>query len=122
MKKFLLKNILNNHANRLAIEIKDYQIDFNHIEGKNNVLVDMLSRLISVDLEVELNPEFVNYEFGQYCFEELPKARTKVNQKIGNTSNKGDTVEINKIKVIYDEEIDHKSDKIHMYLPLPNEN
>ena len=80
------------------MEIKDYQIDFNHIEGKNNVLADTLSRLISVDPEIELNPEFANYEFGQYCSKELPKARTKVDQKIGNTSSKNDTVEVNKNK------------------------
>ena len=50
------------------MEIKDNQIDFNHIEQKNNVLADMLSRLIMVDPEVKLNPEFSNYEFGQYCY------------------------------------------------------
>ena len=66
-----------------------------------------------MDLEVEFNPEF-----GQYCFEELPKARTKVDQKLGNTSKEG---EINEIKVIYDEEVDHESDKICTYLPLSNE-
>ena len=75
LKKFLLKNTLNDHVNSLAMEIKDYQIDFNHIEGKNNVLADTLSRLITVDPEVELNPEFTNYKFGQYYFEKLPKAR-----------------------------------------------
>ena len=74
----------------------------------------------TVDPEIELNPEFANYEFRQYCFEELPKARTKVDQKLGNTSNEGDTVEINKIKVVYDEELDHRSNKIHVYLPLSN--
>ena len=60
-------------------------------------------------------------EFGQYCFEELPKVRTKVDQKIGNTSSEGNMVEISEIRVIYNEEIDHESDKIHVYLPLPNE-
>ena len=103
------------------MEIKDYQINFNHIEGKNNVLVDTLSRLITVDPEVELNPEFANYKFRQYCFKELPKARTKVDQKLGNTSEEGDPIEINEIKVVYDEELDHDSDKIHVYLPLSNE-
>ena len=85
------------------MEIEDYQIDFNHIEGKNNVLADTLGRLITVDPEVQLNPEFTNYKFGQYCFEELPKARTKVDQKLGNTTKEGDKFEINEIKVVYDE-------------------
>ena len=65
LKKFLLKNTLNDRVNRWAMEIKDYQIDFNHIEGNNNVLADTLSRLITIDPEVQLNPEFTNYEFGQ---------------------------------------------------------
>ena len=47
---------------------------------KNNILADMLNRLITVDWEVELNPKFMNYEFGQYYFEEIPKARTKEDQ------------------------------------------
>ena len=65
------------------------------------------SRLITVDPKAELNPEFSNYEFGQYCFEELPKARTNIDQKPGNTIKEGDTMEINEIRVIYDEEMDH---------------
>ena len=102
------------------MEIEDYQINFNPIEGKNNVLADMLNKLITVDPEVELNPEFSNYEFGQYCFNEFPKARRKVDQKLENTSKEGDTVEINRIKVGYDEDIDHKSDEICKHLPLSN--
>ena len=69
------------------MEIEDYQIDFNHIEGKNNILADTLSRLIHIDPEVQLNSESANYEFGQYCFEELPKARR-------NISREGETVKI----------------------------
>ena len=60
--KVLLKNTLNDFVNRWAMEIEDYQIDFNYIEGKNNVLADTLSRLITVDPKVELNPEFSNYD------------------------------------------------------------
>ena len=47
LKKFLLKNTPNEWVNRWAMEIEDYQIDFNHTEGKNNILVDTLSRLIN---------------------------------------------------------------------------
>ena len=121
LKKFLLKNTLNEHINRWAMEIEDYQIDFNHIEGENNVLADTLSRLIMVDPEVQLNPEFSNNEFGQHCFEELPKASMKVDQKLGNTSTEGENIEINEIKVVYNEEIDHGSVKICVYLPLSND-
>ena len=51
-----------------------YRIKFEHIKGKSNVLADTLSRLISIDPDVKLEPELEGYEFGQYCFEELPKA------------------------------------------------
>ena len=115
LKKFLLKNTLNECVNRWEMKIEDYQIDFNHIEGKNNVLADTLSRLITV----QLNLEFLKYDIGQHCFQELPKARMKVDHKLGNTSTEGENIKINDIKVVYDEEIDHKSDKICVYLPLP---
>ena len=45
-----------------------------HIKGKSNVLADTLSRLISIDPDVKLEPELEGHEFGQYCLEELPKA------------------------------------------------
>ena len=43
-------------------------------KGKSNILADTLSRLISIDQDVKLEPELEGYEFSQYCFEELPKA------------------------------------------------
>ena len=51
-----------------------YRIKFVHIKGKSNVLADTLSRLISIDPDVKLEPEIEGHEFRQYCFEELPKA------------------------------------------------
>ena len=51
-----------------------YRIKFVHIKGKSNVLADTLSRLISIDPDVKLEPELEGCEFRQYCFEELPKA------------------------------------------------
>ena len=38
LKKFLLKDTLNERVNRLATEIEDYQTEFNHIKGKNKSL------------------------------------------------------------------------------------
>ena len=60
--------------NNWAVELETYRIKFEHIKGKSNVLADTLSRLISIDTDVKLEPELEGYEFGQYCFEELPKA------------------------------------------------
>ena len=45
-----------------------------HIKGKSNVLANTLSRLISIEPDVKLEPELEGHEFGQYCFKELPKA------------------------------------------------
>ena len=55
-------------------KLETYRIKFVHIKGKSNVLADTLSRLISIDPDVKLEPELEGYEFRQYCFEELPKA------------------------------------------------
>ena len=74
LKWFLLKNTLNDKVNNWAIELETYRIKFKHIKGKSNVLADTLSRLISIDLDVKLEPELQGSKFRQYCFEELPKA------------------------------------------------
>ena len=74
LKWFLLKNTLNDKVNNWAVELETYRIKFKHIKGKSNVLADTLSRLISIDPDVKLEPELEGYEFRQYCFEELPKA------------------------------------------------
>ena len=74
LKWFLLKNTLNDQVNKWAVELEMYRIKFKHIKGKSIVLADTLSRLISIDPDVKLEPELEGYKFGQYCFEELPKA------------------------------------------------
>ena len=74
LKCFLLKNTLNEKVNNWAVELETHRIKFEHIKGKSNVLADTLSRLISINPDVKLEPELEGYEFGQYCFEELPKA------------------------------------------------
>ena len=62
------------------------EFKFEHIKGKSNVLVDTLSRLISIDTDVKLEPELEGHEFGQYYFEELPKASSyTVNEIITGT-------------------------------------
>ena len=74
LRKFLQKNTLNDKVNNWAVSLETYRIKFVHIKGKSNVLADTLSRLISIDPDVKLEPELESHEFGQYCFEELPKA------------------------------------------------
>ena len=53
-----------------------------HIKGKSNVLADTLSRLISIDPDVKLEPELEGHQFRQCCFEELPKASSYSVNKI----------------------------------------
>ena len=64
LRRFLQKNTLNNKVNNWAVELEMYRIKFVHIKGKLNVLADTLSRLISIDPDVKLEPELEGYEFG----------------------------------------------------------
>ena len=49
LKKFLRKKTLNNTVNNWSTEIESFNINFVHISGKANVLVDTLSRLIDTN-------------------------------------------------------------------------
>ena len=85
LKRFLLKNTLNDKGNNWAVELEMYRIKFEHIKGKSNVLADTLSRLISIDPDMKLEPELAGHEFGQYCYEELPRASSyTVNEVIAD--------------------------------------
>ena len=74
LRRFLQKNTLNDKVNNWAVELGMYRIKFVHIKDKSNVLANTLSRLISIDSDVKMEPELEGHELGQYCFEELPKA------------------------------------------------
>ena len=52
LKKFLQKNTLNNKVNNWAMELEAFNIRFEHVSSKANILVDTLSRLIDLDPEV----------------------------------------------------------------------
>ena len=49
LKKFLQKNTLNNKVNNWAMELEAFNIRFEHVSGKANILADTLSRLIDLD-------------------------------------------------------------------------
>ena len=76
------------------MEIESFKIKFIHIAGKDNVLADMLSRLIDIDPDVELQPELKDYEFDCYTFETLPKARIKMVHEILTSLDGDDMCEI----------------------------
>ena len=73
LKMFLQKNTLNNKVNNWAMELEAFNIRFEHVSGKANILADTLSRLIDLDPDARLDPENAGCEFGYYIFESLPK-------------------------------------------------
>ena len=72
LKKFLQKNTLNNKVNNWAMELEAFNIKFQHVSGKANILADTLSRLVDIDPDARLEPENAGWEFGYYVFETLP--------------------------------------------------
>ena len=73
LKKFLQKNTLNNKVNSWAMELEAFNIRFEHVSGKANILADTLSHLVDIDPDARLDPENARWEFGYYIFESLPK-------------------------------------------------
>ena len=55
------------------MEFEAFNIKFQHVSGKTNILVDTLSRLVDIDPNARLDPENAGWEFGYYVFETLPK-------------------------------------------------
>ena len=77
LEKFLLKNTLNSKVNNWAMELEDFNIQFDYIKGSNNILADTLSHFITIDPDTPTTPEGQGYEFGYAIFEEFPKVKTK---------------------------------------------
>ena len=62
--KFLAKNTLNSKVNNWAIEISPFCITFEFIKGIKNTLADTMSRLITIDPQIQQEAEPEGYEFG----------------------------------------------------------
>ena len=63
---------MNNKVNNWAMELEAFNIKFQHVCGKANILADTLSRLVDIDPDARLDPENAGLEFGYYVFETLP--------------------------------------------------
>ena len=50
LKKFLQKNTLNNKVNNWAMELEAFNIRFEHVSSKANILADRLSHLVALIL------------------------------------------------------------------------
>ena len=72
LRKFLQKNTLHNKVNNWAMELEAFNIKFQHVSGKANILVDTLIRLVDIDPDARLDPENAGWELGYYVFETLP--------------------------------------------------
>ena len=82
LKKFLNKQTLNSKVNNWEVELEQFNLKLEWIQGSKNTLADSLSRLLEVLPEAKLEPE-PDQEFGCYCFEELEPIRTEYLEEIG---------------------------------------
>ena len=71
LRKFLQKQILNAKVNNWAVELGQFNLKLEWIQGTKNTLTDSLSRLLEVDPEAKLQPEKEGHEFGTFCFENV---------------------------------------------------
>ena len=85
LRKFLTKETLNAKVNNWAVELEQFKLKLEWIQGSKNTLADSLSRLLDIDPEAVNTPEPEGQEFGTYCFQELEKAEVReVCEKIQN--------------------------------------
>ena len=71
LKKFLQKQTLNAKVNNWAVELEQFNLKLEWIQGMKNTLTDSLLRLLEVDPKAKLQPEKEGHEFSTYYFEEL---------------------------------------------------
>ena len=57
LKKFLQKQTLNAKVNNWAVELEQFSLKVEWIQGVKNTLADSLSRLLEVDPEAKIQPE-----------------------------------------------------------------
>ena len=55
------------------MELEAFNIKFQHVSGKTNILADTLSHLVDIDPDAKLYLENAGWEFDYYVFEILPK-------------------------------------------------
>ena len=114
LSKFLKQMTVNNTVNNWPVEIETFKINFIHIAGKDNILADAISRLIDIDPYIVLEPELNDYEFGCYCFETLPKAKST---PMGEMLSSVDGIDVCEINILYG---NPKNVEFSIKLPLSN--
>ena len=71
LKKFLQKQTLNAKVNNWVVELEQFNLKLEWIQGVKNKLAGSLSRLLDVDPEAKLQDEKKGHEFGTFCFESI---------------------------------------------------
>ena len=85
LRKFLTKETMNAKVNNWAVELEQFKLKLEWIQGSKNTLADSLSRLLDIEPEAGNKPEPEGQEFGTFCFQELGKAEVReVYEKIEN--------------------------------------
>ena len=77
LRKFLMKETLNAKVNNWAVELEQFKLKLEWIQGSKNTLTDSLSRLLDIEPEAANTLEPEGQEFGTYCFQELEKAEVR---------------------------------------------
>ena len=72
LKKFLSQSTRNKKVDNWAVELESFNLKFEYIQGIKNTLADTLSRIIQLDLDVELPTKKPGHEFGYNFLEDLP--------------------------------------------------
>ena len=70
-KEISSKQTLNAKVNNWAVELEQFNLKLEWIQGAKNTLADSLLRLLEVDPEAKLQPEKEGHEFGTFCFKEV---------------------------------------------------
>ena len=95
LRKFLAKETMNAKVNNWAVELEQFKLKLEWIQGAKNTLADSLSRLLDIDPKAGNTPEPEGQEFGTYCFQELDKVKVQdVYEEIESITVKTGTQEI----------------------------
>ena len=82
LRKFLKKQTLNSKVNNWVVELGQFNLKMEWIQGSKNTLADSLSCLLEVVPEAKLEKEPEGQEFSCYCFEDLMPVSTEYIEEI----------------------------------------
>ena len=77
---------MNSKVNNWAIETSPFHITFEYIKEIKNTLADTMSRLITINPQVQQDLEPEGHEFGYYTFDTLPMLKVSNVETTQDTS------------------------------------